>query len=213
MGKGLATKEKIIRKSAELFNIFGYHGCALSHIMAATKLQKGGIYNHFRNKDEIALEAFDYNFNRMIKRFRKRLDRDRTAREKLNSVIEVFASLGEDPLVKGGGCPIFNTAVDSTNTHPELTKKAKEGIKTLKRYIEIKIEEGMKAREFVNTTNAEEISTLIISSLEGAIIMSRVNQDLNYVAVTENFLKKYIEDHVIANNYQMKVGDAKQVAD
>jgi TetR/AcrR family transcriptional repressor of nem operon len=30
----------------------------MADLMAATGLKKGGIYNHFRNKDDIALAAF-----------------------------------------------------------------------------------------------------------------------------------------------------------
>ena len=62
MNKGQSTREMIIEKSAELFNTRGYAGCSLSDIMAATGLKKGGIYNHFRNKDEISLEAFKFSF-------------------------------------------------------------------------------------------------------------------------------------------------------
>ncbi|MTI20495.1 TetR/AcrR family transcriptional regulator, partial [Fulvivirga sp. RKSG066] len=136
--KGLSTREMIIQKSAELFNTYGYHACSLSHIMKATNLKKGGIYNHFKNKDEIAVEAFNYNYDRVLKRFRDRLNKVSKPTDKLFAVIDVFVSFVDDPMVKGGGCPIFNTAMDATNTHPELKEKAQQGILGLKTYIEIK---------------------------------------------------------------------------
>ncbi|WP_051052807.1 DUF559 domain-containing protein [Fulvivirga imtechensis] len=190
--KELSTREKIIQQSAELFNIYGYHGCSLSHIMEATKLKKGGIYNHFKNKDEIAVEAFNYNYNRMLKRFRDRLDYDKTCLDKLYSVIDVYVSLIDDPLVKGGGCPIFNTAMDSTNTHPELKKKAQEGIKSFKKYVEIKLEEGVRTGEFRSDINIKEVSTLIIATLEGAIIMSRIDDNRECVEFAASYLKNYV---------------------
>ena len=195
--KGAATKDKIIKQSAELFNIYGYHGCSLNHIMDATQLKKGGIYNHFKNKDEIALEAFNYNYNRVLKRFRERLDKDTTSLQKLHSVIDVFVSYYDDPMVKGGGCPIFNTATDSTNTHPELKKKAQEGIRGLQTYIEIKLKEGIKAGEFVSDIELSEVSTLFIATLEGALIMSRLHDDRKSIDFAADYLRKYIVDKVL----------------
>lgn len=193
----LTTRERIIQQSAELFNTYGYHGCSLSHIMEATKLKKGGIYNHFRNKDEIAVEAFNYNYNRVLKRFRDRLDQDKTSFDKLNSVIDVFVSLIEDPMVKGGGCPIFNTAMDSTNTHPELKEKAREGIKGLTRYVKIKLQEGIEAGEFRDDTDVRVVATLLVATLEGAIIMSRVNDDYACIELASDYLKNYIREKIL----------------
>ncbi|MEM7107587.1 MAG: TetR/AcrR family transcriptional regulator [Bacteroidota bacterium] len=197
MSKGTNTKAKIITKSAELFNSYGYHGCSLSDIMTATKLQKGGIYNHFKNKDEIATEAFDYSYNRVIKRFRKLLGEANTPLQKLYTVIDAFASFADDPVVKGGGCPIFNTAMDSTNTHPKLKQKARMGIESLITYVEIKLREGMDAGVFRKDVDIKEFASLLIMTLEGAIIMSRVQDHDLSVRIASDFMKKHIQQKLL----------------
>jgi len=60
MRKGEQTRQEIIRKAAPIFNQKGYDGAALSDLMQATGLEKGGIYRHFENKQQLAGEAFDY---------------------------------------------------------------------------------------------------------------------------------------------------------
>lgn len=195
MSRGVNTREMIISKSAELFNVRGYHGCSLNDIMEATNLKKGGIYNHFRNKDEIALEAFDYSFKLVLRQFRKRLDFDKTPTAKLNSIIEVYTNLGKMPGIKGG-CPIFNTAVDASNTHPLLKQKAKNAINALKQYINIKVEEGITSGEFRADANKSGLASLIIMTLEGAIIMSRVNNDNSYIDVAVNSLKTLLKERI-----------------
>ncbi|MEM6522231.1 MAG: TetR/AcrR family transcriptional regulator [Bacteroidota bacterium] len=205
MKKGTDTREKIITKSAELFNFYGYHGCSLSDIMTATQLQKGGIYNHFRNKDEIATEAFDYNYNRVIKRFRKLLGEANTPLEKLYTVIDALASFVNDPVVKGGGCPIFNTAMDSTNTHPELKRKARLGIEGLVTYVEIKLQEGINAGVFKKDVNVKHFASLLIMTLEGALVMSRVQDDDLCVKIASDFLKKHIRNELLMNLGSSKV--------
>ena len=57
MSKAEKTKENIVKQAAALFNQKGYSGSSISDIMQATGLQKGGIYNHFNSKEELALEA------------------------------------------------------------------------------------------------------------------------------------------------------------
>ena len=196
MQKGNNTKEHIVRQSARLFNMRGYHGCSLQDIMNATSLKKGGVYNHFKNKDEIAFAAFDYNFNKIITRFKDALEKCTSSKQKLFTLIDVFATFYADPVAEGG-CPMFNTAVDSTGTHPDLTLKAREAINTLKRYIEIKIDEGKETGEFQVHIKSEELSTLIILTLEGALIMSRVNNDQGPIDAAVKHLRTVIESSLI----------------
>ena len=60
MTKGTDTKEAILQQAAQLFNRRGFFGAALSDVMDVTGLEKGGIYNHFKSKEDLALQAFDY---------------------------------------------------------------------------------------------------------------------------------------------------------
>ena len=43
-----------------MFNRQGYVGASMRDLVDATGLEKGGIYNHFGSKEQLALEAYDY---------------------------------------------------------------------------------------------------------------------------------------------------------
>jgi len=60
MTKGAETRRAIIRQAAPIFNRKGFEGAAMSDLMDATGLEKGGIYRHFKSKQQLAAEAFDY---------------------------------------------------------------------------------------------------------------------------------------------------------
>ena len=62
MSKTLETKDLIIEKAAPIFNKHGYAGTSMSQLAQAIQMTKGAIYGNFKDKDEIALAAFDYNF-------------------------------------------------------------------------------------------------------------------------------------------------------
>src|SRR5262249_59322127 len=58
--KGEATRRLILERAAPVFNQRGYAGASMSELVEATGVEKGGIYNHFGSKEELAVEAFDY---------------------------------------------------------------------------------------------------------------------------------------------------------
>src|SRR4028119_1173359 len=95
MSKGEETKEKILKQAAELFNQQGYASSSISDIMRVTGLQKGGIYNHFKSKDELALEAFDYAMACVSQRYRDAWRSKRHSVDRLKAVISLFSSFAE----------------------------------------------------------------------------------------------------------------------
>src|SRR5258708_40112262 len=97
MRKGEQTREFILERAVELFNIQGYSGFSLSDIMQATGLQKGGIYNHFVSKENLALEAFDYGFDLAQKRMAETLKDKRDPVDRLFGIIQFFQNYLELP--------------------------------------------------------------------------------------------------------------------
>jgi TetR/AcrR family transcriptional repressor of nem operon len=60
MTKAERTRQFIIEQSAPLFNTKGVAGTAMSDIMEATKMAKGGLYGHFESKDELSHAVVDH---------------------------------------------------------------------------------------------------------------------------------------------------------
>ena len=65
--KGERTRQFIIESATPVFNRKGYVGTSMSDITKATGLTKGAIYGNFENKEELALEAFNFSFRRVVK--------------------------------------------------------------------------------------------------------------------------------------------------
>ena len=57
--KGDLTRQHIIEKSMQLFSVQGYFNTSIAGIVKATGLTKGGLYGHFRNKEEIWYAVYD----------------------------------------------------------------------------------------------------------------------------------------------------------
>ena len=191
MNKGDQTRQMIIEKAAELFNKSGYDGCSLSDIMKATNLQKGGIYNHFKNKDEIALESFDYLFQKLANLYRTSTHGATSSREKLEQIFNMFENHYSNPEIKGG-CPIANTAVYSADAHPQLREKVNKAIQTIEDYITIKIDEGKASGEFRKDLSSRETAIFILAAFEGAVVLTRSKQNKKYLRNTVSQLRQYL---------------------
>ena len=189
------TRAKIIRIAAELFNIKGYSGTSISDVMQATGLKKGGIYNHFQSKEELALAAFDYAFQEMTKGTLKVWRNNNNSKARLLAMVANYLSYIEDPPVPGG-CPILNTAIESDDTHPALREKALQAMDSWRALIRRIIEKGIAKGEITPNTNPDELATVIISAIEGGIMMSKLYRDPIYLLRAINHLSQYIETNL-----------------
>ncbi len=96
----------------------------------------------------------------------------------------------DDPPVQGG-CPILNTAIESDDTHPTLRKQAQlvmDGWCGLIQQI-VNIERG----ELRSTVDAEAVATILIETIEGGVILSKLYGDASYLEQTLGYLKTYIQ--------------------
>lgn len=173
MKKGEQTRERIIMKSAELFNRQGFAGSSLNDIIAATGIQKGGIYRHFGNKDEIALEAYNYAARIVGGKFADAIGRETTAAGRLLAYFRVYENVVEDPPFTGG-CPLQNTAVESDDTHPVLRQRAQKGLNATLDSLKSIIQDGIRTGEFKKDVDADALASFAFSLLEGGILLSKL---------------------------------------
>ncbi len=171
MRKGEQTRQEIIRKAAPIFNQRGYDGAALSDLMKATGLEKGGIYRHFASKQQLAAEAFDYAWRETFDARIHDLDAVSNSVDRLEQLVANFV---ERRGIIPGGCPLLNTAIDTDDGNSVLRERARKALRGWRSYVISIVSAGIKAREIRPTVDAKKVATLIISSLEGAIMLYRL---------------------------------------
>ncbi len=172
MCKGELTRQRIIAEAAPIFNQRGFAGCSMQDVMEATGLEKGGLYRHFSSKEELAAEAFRYSLERATKLRMEHLDRTHGSLEQLHSFIKRFV---ETTSTVPGGCPLMNTAIDSDDGNPTLRDLAREGFGNWRARLCRIVEEGMQRGEIRKKTNPRSVANTIIATLEGALMMSRLD--------------------------------------
>ncbi|HEU0016021.1 MAG TPA: TetR/AcrR family transcriptional regulator [Longimicrobium sp.] len=197
MRTGGKTREHIIRQAAALFNRQGFAGASMSDIMAATGLQKGGIYRHFQSKEALAAEAFDYAVGVMAGRFTDALQGRTGALDRLNAVIDVFERIPTDPPVPGG-CPVLNAAVETDDGNPLIRDRARAAVDGLRRLVHSEVSRGIETGEVRADVDAEELASVMICTLEGAVAVSRLYDDASHAQRAAGHLRQYLDERVRA---------------
>lgn len=196
MSKGQMTKEHIIRESAKLFNTKGFAGASLSDIIDRSGVRKGGIYNHFENKDEIALAAFDYSFSQILNFLSKALENAYNSKEKLLAICKVYIDIIENNALEGG-CPILNTAIESDDGHPLLKERAQHAMMIFMDRLTMIIVEGVENKEFKKEISPVEVCTYIIAIVEGGVMLSKLFDDSKYIRHCTSHVTQYIDNQML----------------
>jgi TetR/AcrR family transcriptional repressor of nem operon len=85
------TREKVVRKAAEVVREFGPDKISVVELMSKVGLTHGGFYAHFKSKDDLVREAISHIFNERNEALRNVLE-DAGPSEGLSAYIDMYLS-------------------------------------------------------------------------------------------------------------------------
>jgi TetR/AcrR family transcriptional regulator, transcriptional repressor for nem operon len=194
MSKAQYTKANIIEKASVLFNSKGYANTSLSDITTVTGLTKGAIYRHFENKEALELESFAYLSQTVISTLNYKVKEQSTASEKLQVIFAFFEKYLTNIIVTGG-CPLLNVAIEVDETNSKLKAKALEMLTVLRFSVQRILNNGIRHKQLKNDTPVDTLTTIIITSLEGAIMTSKLSGNKQDLKIVTLFLSKTIQSY------------------
>lgn len=162
----------------------------MSELMAATGLEKGGIYRHFESKESLAAAAFDYAWQEVFNHRKRGIEMCKGSLEKLLLFVSNFVE--NPPRGLPGGCPLLNTAVDSDDGDPVLRGKARAALDQWRDSLTEIVFQGQRSGQFRSEIDPATIAVIMISALEGAVMMSRLEKTREPLRRVGEHLKGYI---------------------
>ena len=190
--KGERTRQRIVELAAPVFNRQGFVGASLRDLIGATGLEKGGIYNHFGSKEQLAIEAYDYAMTRVTESLARSQDDATDAIDRLNRMILAFAGNARRPAIEGG-CPIMNTAIEADDTNSDLRDRAKESMTLWHRLVGRIVKDGKAAGTLHPDVDPYALASTITASLEGALMLARLYDDPAHMDRVVDHLLPYVE--------------------
>ena len=175
--KGDLTRQHILEKSMQLFSVKGYFNTSIDSIVTAAGLTKGGLYGHFRNKQEIwyAVHAECVRIWKNIVFQGVRDIPDPLAR--IERVIENSLKNYLGAGVFEGGCLLLNSLVELAGQSPTMSNHVLEGFKAFAELLHLWLEEAEQQGMLSDGLSLDQIADFLVVSLNGAAPLYAASQD------------------------------------
>ncbi|EQA38287.1 transcriptional regulator, TetR family [Leptospira inadai serovar Lyme str. 10] len=171
--KGEKSRDRMVRAMAEALEMRGYSGTGLNDIVEASGAPKGSIYFHFPGgKEELATEALSISGEEMGEFFQRVLKNSRTA---ANGIENILQSL-ETKLIASNfskGCPISTTANETASENGVVNEVCQNIFKNWNTRLELFLRNSGYGK-----VRARELAQVLLSLMEGAILLSRTSRDV-----------------------------------
>jgi TetR/AcrR family transcriptional regulator, lmrAB and yxaGH operons repressor len=188
MAKATDSKGKTLAAAVTLFRQQGYHGTALQDILAAAGSPRGSLYFHFpQGKEEIGEAALTIAGETVRQAIAQAAETSKTAELFLIRAARGMAAKLEQSNYSEG-CPIATTALETSAQSEVLGNATRIAFQKWENEIKRGLERfGMASDE------AEVVATMVLSQLEGALLLSRTYRSLEPIHRAERGLKLLLQ--------------------
>ena len=191
------TQLRILDEAARLFNQKGYAGTAISDIMEATGLAKGGIYGKFGTKGELEVAAFDHAVAVTASAIRDALAGETTAPGKLHTLLRFYERFLFDPPVRGG-CMIMNASIEADDANPRLRGRVVHAMDGWVGFLTRVIREGIRQGEIRKGIDPATYASLFFATLSGGLMMAKAYGDQRKLTIALDHLHGLIDRELAA---------------
>jgi len=184
MAKATDSKAKTLAAAAKLFRQQGYHGTALQDILAAGGSPRGSLYFHFpKGKEEIGGAALTLAGEALRQAIAKAAEASENAEMFLTRMVRGMASDLEKSDYQEG-CPIATTALETAAQSEVLGTATRNAFQKW----ELEIKRGL-FRFGMPAGDADLAATMVLSQLEGALLLARTYRSLEPLRRAEQAVK------------------------
>jgi TetR/AcrR family transcriptional repressor of nem operon len=175
--KGDLTRQHILEKSMQLFSVQGYFNTSIAGIVKATGLTKGGLYGHFRNKEEIWYAVYD----ECVRIWKDVVFADvRPISDPLGRIARVVENSLQHYLGGGvfeGGCFLFNALVELSGQSSAMSNHVLKGFQAFSALLRRWLEEAEQQGRLREGLNLDGVATFLVISMNGAAPLYAASRD------------------------------------
>ncbi len=163
------VRKKMIVGATQLLARHGLQATSFAEVLEHTGAPRGSVYHHFpQGKDQMVGEAIDLAGAFLVGLL------DQRAGASAPAVTEHFLAIWRGVLAQskcGSGCAVLAVAVATDS--PDLLGRAAAVFRLWRGRLAELLEQGGLARR-----DARRFATVLVASAEGAVVMSRAEQDM-----------------------------------
>lgn len=175
------TRDRLLHTAADLFRKQGYSATGLAQVVQESGSPKGVLYFHFpEGKDQLAAESVKLSGAELGTRMAAAIRRSPDVPSAISALGNLFAA---DLLESGfrDGCPVATVALDAAD-QSELIRAACQSV--YESWLDGLA--GYLRGQAIAEAEARELASLIFTSLQGALLLARLQHDVGVIhAVTQ----------------------------
>jgi TetR/AcrR family transcriptional repressor of nem operon len=186
------TRDKIIKKGAELIHLKGYNATGLHEILESSGVPKGSFYFYFKSKEDFGIEIIDY-FSSLIGGFFTRYLGDKSVPplRRLERLMEFYESLFN----KSGytlGCPIGNLSLELADINGRFRERINTAVETMLSHIMNCLDEAKRDGSLPPNLEISDTARFIFHGLQGAILHMKVAKSLEPLTTFKRYMLDYL---------------------
>ncbi|MGW5496603.1 TetR/AcrR family transcriptional regulator [Streptomyces olivaceoviridis] len=174
----ISVRERLVDNAEDVFRRKGFTGASIQDVTEAAGVPKGSFYNHFRSKQDLAVEivlryarATDHSSLEGHGPALERLQRHLTAQ------VERIRGSGIE-----FGCLLGTLASDGANAGEKVREAVREALDGWTDAMTATIADGQASGEITSAWSAAALAAFLLDLFEGAALRARTAADHTHIA-------------------------------
>jgi TetR/AcrR family transcriptional repressor of nem operon len=179
-------------KAIGTFSEHGYHATSLGKLTAAMEIAEGSLYKAFGDKRGVFLAAFERYVILRGERLARELASARTGRDKVRTVLAVYAEYSHGKVGKRG-CLVVGSAVDLASSDPEMAKRVAAVLDSHERRLVNFIQEGQEDGSVSARVDGALTARLLLCVVQGMCVLGKTGRSRVEMASLVNSALKLLD--------------------
>jgi len=194
MGNSVQMKQRIVYEAMKLFSSKGFLSTSIHDIMGNAKISKGGLYNHFKSKDDLFFEVLSEARKIWREKNLAGLDDIKKPVAKIKKLLENYRDRYlKDKKTFPGGCFFVGLSVELDDQRPRFSRELNKGFVRLKAMIKRLLDQGKKSGELRPEVDTKAVTEMIFSGMLGVSVIYGTDKSSEGLDRSMNALIEYLE--------------------
>ncbi|MGA8899302.1 TetR family transcriptional regulator C-terminal domain-containing protein [Bradyrhizobium sp.] len=168
-----SLREKLASSAVDTLHTFGFKGCSIQDITEAAGVPKGSFFNHFENKEDLAIDSL----RRYLEGVRKDMLFDESVpplqrlKNHFNYLAERLISLGY-----GRGCMMSVFAAEMSADYPKMREELRSTFENWCDGVTSVLREAQAKGEVDPRHDPVQLARFLVNAWQGATIRLKITQ-------------------------------------
>lgn len=174
------NEQEVLEQALMVFWRKGYEKTSMDDLTEAMGIQRKSLYNTFDDKQNLYDLSLKLYRQQMKNKFAQAIKNNQSVKEQLQGIFKIAYLENEK------GCFVVNTAIELSQSNPELKIETNTVFSDIKELFQSLIVVGQQTGEISQERNAAFFANLLLNTLISARVLLKTGEELSHVEMTIN---------------------------